>query len=167
MDETAEQKHIYWMTKALELAEFAEQQNEIPVGAIVVCDNEIMGRGWNQSIQLHDPSAHAEMIAIREAGKTLSNYRMIDCTLYVTLEPCPMCAGLLVHSRIKEVVFGASDQKTGAVGSVMNLLHHDKSNHQPSVIGGVMAQECGDKLSAFFKRRRLEKKQMKAKINTL
>jgi tRNA(adenine34) deaminase len=165
MIEAPEQTHLFWMNKALELAEIAERQNEIPVGAIVVHENEIIGRGWNQSIQLHDPSAHAEMMAIREAGKTLSNYRMIDCTLYVTLEPCPMCAGLLVHSRIRQIVYGAKDAKTGAAGSVMNLLAHETLNHQVNVVGGVMEKECGDKLSAFFKRRRLEKKKLKEKLS--
>jgi tRNA(adenine34) deaminase len=161
MNEAPLEQHLYWMNRALELAEIAEKSDEVPVGAIVVCEGEIVGRGWNQSIGLHDPSAHAEMMAVREAGRVLSNYRLIDCTLYVTLEPCPMCAGLLVHSRLKQVVFGATDAKTGAAGSVMNLLEHEKMNHQLKVIGGVMAQECGDKLSAFFKRRRLEKKQVK------
>jgi tRNA(adenine34) deaminase len=161
MIETSEQPHAFWMSKALELADIAEQQDEIPVGAVVVCDNKIIGRGWNQSIRSHDPSAHAEMMAIREAGKVLSNYRLVDCTLYVTLEPCPMCAGLLVHSRLKQVVFGASDAKTGAAGSVMNLVAHEKLNHQLDVVVGIMAEECGNKLSAFFKRRRLEKKALK------
>ncbi|MEI5640661.1 MULTISPECIES: tRNA adenosine(34) deaminase TadA [unclassified Pseudoalteromonas] len=151
----------YWMQRALEYADKAEAENEVPVGAVVVKDNAIIAAGWNRSITCHDPSAHAEMIAIREAGKVLENYRLIDCTLYVTLEPCPMCAGLLVHSRLKRVVFGAADAKTGAAGSVMDLLQHPQLNHQPEVISGVLAQQCGDKLSAFFKRRRQEIKAAK------
>ncbi len=156
-----------FMAEALVLASQAEQQGEIPVGAVLVCDNKIIARGWNQSIQLHDPSAHAEMIAIRQAGATVANYRMLDCTLYVTLEPCPMCAGLLVHSRIKRLVFGASDLKTGSAGSVFNLVASDKLNHQIEVLPGVLAEECSTMLSAFFKRRRAEKKTLKqqTKIN--
>lgn len=151
----------YWMQRALEYADKAEADNEVPVGAVVVKDNAIIAAGWNRSITCHDPSAHAEMMAIREAGKVLENYRLIDCTLYVTLEPCPMCAGLLVHSRLKRVVFGAADAKTGAAGSVMDLLQHPQLNHQPEVTSGVLAQQCGDKLSAFFKRRRQEIKAAK------
>ena len=151
----------YWMQRALEYADKAEAENEVPVGAVVVKDNAIIAAGWNRSITCHDPSAHAEMMAIREAGKVLENYRLIDCTLYVTLEPCPMCAGLLVHSRLKRVVFGAADAKTGAAGSVMDLLQHPQLNHQPEVTSGVLAQQCGDKLSAFFRRRRQEIKAAK------
>ena len=146
----------YWMTQALKLADQAEAEGEIPVGAIVVQDNTIIAQGWNRSICTHDPSAHAEMLAIRSAGQHLKNYRMLDCTLYVTLEPCSMCAGLLVHSRIKRLVYGADDAKTGAVNSVVNLVQHPQFNHQIEVTSGVLAQECGNKLSAFFKRRRKE-----------
>ena len=146
----------YWMMQALKLADQAEAEGEIPVGAIVVQDNTIIAQGWNRSICTHDPSAHAEMLAIRNAGQHLKNYRMLDCTLYVTLEPCSMCAGLLVHSRIKRLVYGADDAKTGAVNSVVNLVQHPQFNHQIEVTSGVLAQECGNKLSAFFKRRRKE-----------
>ncbi|TDF39406.1 tRNA adenosine(34) deaminase TadA [Alteromonadaceae bacterium M269] len=156
-----QEMHEFWMRKALQLADIAEQHDEVPVGAIVVRGDEIIGQGWNQSIGSHDPSAHAEMIAIREAGKKLANYRLIDCRLYVTLEPCPMCAGLLVHSRLQQVIFGAKDAKTGAAGSIINLVEHEALNHQLDVVSGVLADECGDKLSAFFKRRRAEKKQLK------
>ncbi|RJE77748.1 tRNA adenosine(34) deaminase TadA [Pseudoalteromonas citrea] len=151
----------YWMAKALEYADRAEQQNEIPVGAVIVKDNQIVAAGWNQSICNHDPSAHAEMLAVREAGKVLENYRLVDCTLYVTLEPCPMCAGLLVHSRLKRLVFGASDAKTGAAGSIMNIVNEPKLNHQLDVTQGVLAEECAQKLSDFFKRRRKEIKAAK------
>lgn len=151
----------YWMTQALKLADQAEAEGEIPVGAIVVQDNTIIAQGWNRSICTHDPSAHAEMLAIRNAGQHLKNYRMLDCTLYVTLEPCSMCAGLLVHSRIKRLVYGADDAKTGAVNSVVNLVQHPQFNHQIEVTSGVLAQECGNKLSAFFKRRRKEIKALR------
>ncbi len=114
----------YWMKKALAYANEAGNINEIPVGAVLVKDNQLIAYGYNRSITDNDPSAHAEMMAIREAGKALNNYRLIDCTLYVTLEPCSMCAGLLVHSRIKRLVFGAKDAKTGSAGSIMNLLQN-------------------------------------------
>lgn len=151
----------FFMQQAIELAKKAELEGEIPVGAVLVCNNEVIATGWNQSIQLHDPSAHAEMIAIRKAGKLVENYRMLDCTLYVTLEPCPMCSGLLVHSRVKRLVYAASDLKTGSAGSVFNLVASDKLNHQVEVTSGVLADECSSMLSAFFKRRRDEKKALK------
>jgi len=150
-----------FMQRAYQLAQQAESHDEIPVGAVVVFDGEIIGEGFNQSIMLNDPSAHAEMLAIRQAGQKLDNYRMLDCTLYVTLEPCPMCAGLLVHSRIKRLVYAAKDAKTGAAGSLIDLLNHQELNHQVEVRDGVMANECSSLLSAFFKRRRAEKKSAK------
>lgn len=150
-----------FMQRAYELAQQAEQINEIPVGAVVVANGKIIGEGFNQSITNNDPSAHAEMLAIKAAGQTLKNYRMIDCTLYVTLEPCPMCAGLLVHSRIKRLVFAASDLKTGAAGSAFNLVEHEKHNHTIEVSQGIMAEQCSSLLSAFFKRRRTEIKAKK------
>lgn len=152
----------YWMQYAISLAAKAEAVNEIPVGAVVVADGNIIGEGWNTPIMDHDPSAHAEMKAIRAAARTVENYRVIDATLYVTLEPCPMCAGLLVHSRIRRLVFGAYDEKTGAAGSVMQLCQHPQLNHQITVTGGVLAEQCGGIISAFFKRRRAEKKAAKA-----
>lgn len=148
----------YFMQRAFELAQQAEQHDEIPVGAVVVYQGKIIGEGFNQSIQLNDPSAHAEMIAIRQAGKYLSNYRLLDCTLYVTLEPCPMCAGLLVHSRIKRLVYASPDLKTGAAGSALNLVSNAQLNHQITVNNGLMHTQCSELLSAFFKRRRYEKK---------
>lgn len=152
----------FFMAQAIKLAIKAESEGEIPVGAVLVCNGEVIATGWNQSIQLHDPSAHAEMQAIRKAGPNMKNYRMLDCTLYVTLEPCPMCAGLLVHSRIKRVVFAANDLKTGSCGSVFNLTNNEKLNHQVAVTPGVLQQECSLMLSAFFKRRRKEKKAAKS-----
>ena len=151
----------YWMAKALEYASKAEQLNEIPVGAVLVKDNQLIAAGYNRSITDNDPSAHAEMIAIREGGKVLNNYRLIDCTLYVTLEPCSMCAGLLVHSRIKRLVFGAADEKTGSAGSIMNLLQDPRLNHQVDTKAGVLSGLCGQIISDFFKRRRQEIKAKK------
>lgn len=153
--------HEKFMAKAIELAKLAESEGEIPVGAVVVYQGEVVGEGRNQSITLNDPSAHAEMQAIRMAAQRLNNYRLIDCQLYVTLEPCPMCAGLLVHSRISDLVYGASDGKTGASGSVFNLTCSDKLNHQINVIAGVEQEKCSEMLSAFFKKRRKEIKALK------
>ncbi len=150
-----------WMAYALSLAEQAEAANEIPVGAVLVKDNRVVAEGWNLSIANHDACGHAEIRALREGGKEIQNYRLIDCTLYVTLEPCPMCAGALVHARVKRLVYGAGDYKTGAAGSVFNLLENDKLNHQVEVTGGVLAEQCASKISDFFKRRRKEKKALK------
>ncbi len=155
------QKDDVYMQEAILLAKQAQQIGEVPVGAIVVLDDVIIGRGFNQSITLSDPSAHAEMIAIREAAQHLQNYRMPEATLYVTLEPCAMCAGMLVHARIKRLVFGAFDAKTGACGSVMDLTSHQDLNHIIAVTKGVLKDECGDILSRFFAQKRLEKKQNK------
>jgi len=163
---TSEEQQTFdkqFMLRAFELAQQAEAIDEIPVGAVVVANNEIISEGYNQSITLNDPSAHAEMVAIRQAGAKLQNYRLLDCTLYVTLEPCPMCAGLLVHSRIKRVVYATADLKTGAAGSAFNLLCDEKHNHQTELDSGIMAEECSQLLSAFFKRRRAEKKVLKQK----
>ncbi|MCU4676140.1 tRNA adenosine(34) deaminase TadA [Catenovulum sp. 2E275] len=146
----------YWMAKTIELAKQAEAEGEIPVAAIVVKDNQLIASGYNQSIQLHDASAHAEVLAVRKAGEVLQNYRLVDCTLYVSLEPCPMCAGLLVHSRIKRLVFAAHDLKTGACGSVFNLVENDKLNHQLELTSGILAEQASSQISDFFKRRRAE-----------
>jgi len=154
-----------WMRYAISLAAKAEAIGEIPVGAVLVINDEIVGEGWNQSISQHDPSAHAEMIAVRAAGAKIGNYRLLDATLYVTLEPCAMCAGLLVHARVKRVVFGATDLKTGACGSVMDLARHPVLNHQLHVDGGVLAETCAQQLSDFFKRRRAEQKALKQAKN--
>jgi len=143
-----------YMQIALELAKQAEQAGEVPVGAVVVKDGVIIGRGFNAPIGQHDPSAHAEIQAMRDAAKNLNNYRLVDCTLYVTLEPCVMCAGAIQHARIARLVYGASDPKTGACGSVINLMAEPELNHHTEVTGGLMAQECGAILSNFFARRR-------------
>ena len=149
------------MQLALDLARQAAKNGEVPVGAIIVKDGVIIGRGSNAPIGLHDPTAHAEIIAMRQAAQHLGNYRLVDCTLYVTLEPCPMCSGAMLHARIEKLVFGANDPKTGACGSVINLMAEQKLNHHTEVVGGVLADECGAVLTAFFKQRRLMLKQGK------
>ncbi|MBY5922037.1 tRNA adenosine(34) deaminase TadA [Ferrimonas balearica] len=155
------EQHQKWMAYAMSLAEKAEALGEVPVGAVLVRDGEVLAEGFNQSITLNDPSAHAEMLCMRAAGEVVGNYRLLDTTLYVTLEPCPMCAGAMVHARIGTLVYGASDPKTGAAGSVMDLVRHDALNHQLEVVAGVLSEPCANQLSAFFKRRRAEKKALK------
>jgi tRNA(adenine34) deaminase len=145
----------YFMRHALTLAERAEQQGEVPVGAILVKHDQIIAQGFNHPINLHDTTAHAEIQAIRAACTAEQNYRLSgDTTLYVTLEPCPMCAGAIVHARIGRVVFGAYDPRTGAAGTVMNLLQHASLNHRAEVQGGVLETECANILQGFFKARR-------------
>lgn len=152
-----------FMQHALRLAERAEAAGEIPVGAVLVDkQGEIIGEGWNLAISLSDPTAHAEIQAIRMAANFANNYRLIDSTLYVTLEPCPMCAGAILHARIGRLVFGAMDYKTGAVGSRYHLFEDFKMNHALEIQGGVLAAECSKKISDFFKRRRKEKKAQKS-----
>ena len=143
---------------ALDLATQAALNGEVPVGAIVVKDDVVIGRGSNAPVGLHDPTAHAEIIAMREAATYLGNYRLVDCTLYVTLEPCAMCSGAMQHARIARLVYGASDPKTGACGSVVNLMSEPKLNHHTEVLGGVLAEQCGAVLTTFFKQRRLSNK---------
>ena len=143
-----------FMTRALELATQARDQGEVPVGAVVVHGDAVIGEGFNQPIALADPSAHAEMQAMRRAARRMDNYRLADATLYVTLEPCAMCAGAMVHARIKRLVYGAADPKTGAAGSVFDLVRADRLNHQLDVDGGVMKKECGELLKDFFRKRR-------------
>ena len=157
-DDGSNEVDASYMRQAMLLAENAQAIGEVPVGAIVVVDSLIIGQGYNQSITTHDPSAHAEMLAMREAANNLQNYRLVDATLYVTLEPCPMCAGLLVHGRVKRIVFGAYDQKTGATGTVMNLVQHESLNHKIEVTGGCLQDECSAQISDFFKQRRRQKK---------
>jgi tRNA(adenine34) deaminase len=147
-----------FMRSALELARQAELAGEVPVGAIVVKDGVIVGRGSNAPIGRHDPSAHAEMIALRDAAQQLGNYRLVGCELYVTLEPCLMCVGAMFHARIARVVYGASDPKTGAAGSVLNLFEEQRLNHHAEVLGGVLATECGNVLSQFFAERRAQQR---------
>lgn len=142
------------MREALALARQAAEAGEVPVGAVVVKDGVIVGRGMNRPIAGHDPSAHAEIAALRDAGQRLQNYRLVGCTLYVTLEPCAMCVGAMLHARVARVVFGASDPKTGACGSVINLFEEERLNHHATVEGGLLAEESADMLKAFFASRR-------------
>jgi tRNA(adenine34) deaminase len=144
----------YWMEEALRLARLAEVAGEVPVGAVVVCDGRIVGRGWNRVISSSDPCAHAEIEALRDAARGLANYRLSGCELYVTLEPCAMCAGAIIHSRIERLVFGAHDPKAGAVGSIMQVINHPRLNHHLDVSEGVLAGRCMDILQAFFRGRR-------------
>ena len=145
-----------WMRHALALAERArDEDDEIPVGALVVdADGKVIGEGWNRNITDHDPSAHAEIVALRRAGQAVGNHRLIGCTLYVTLEPCAMCAMAMVHARIVRVVFGAFDPKTGSAGSVFDLLTDPRHNHRLEVTGGVLADACGALLSGYFRGKR-------------
>ena len=158
------ERDIHYMTMAMDMAEKAEEKGEVPVGAILVKDDEVISTGFNFCIGSHDPSAHAEMQCLRQAGKILENYRLLDTTLYVTLEPCAMCAGAMVHSRVSRLVFGANDAKTGAAGTVLDLVRHPAFNHQLEVTQGVLAEECGEQLSLFFRRRRKEKKVLKQQL---
>lgn len=143
-----------FMQAALELAGQAAAAGEVPVGAVVVCDGKIIGRGYNQPVGQADPSSHAEIMAMRDAGRAMGNYRLPDCDLYVTLEPCVMCAGAIMHARIRRVVYGARDPKTGACGSIVDLFAETRLNHHATVTGAVMADEAVALLQEFFARRR-------------
>lgn len=143
-----------WMEEALRSAQRALEAGEVPVGAVVVCEGRIVGRGWNRNISNFDPTAHAEMVALREAGASLGNHRLSDCELFVTIEPCAMCAGAIVHARIKRLVYGADDPKAGAVQSVVKVLNHPQLNHSVEVRSGVLAGRSAELLQTFFKHRR-------------
>ena len=143
-----------WMHRALELAHDAAAAGEVPVGAVLVRDGECLGEGWNQSIGACDPTAHAEIMAMRAAAARIGNYRLVNSTLYVTLEPCPMCAGAMIHARIARLVFGTADPRAGAAGTACNLLQTDFLNHRVDIMGGVFARECGTVLREFFRARR-------------
>ncbi|QWD97125.1 tRNA adenosine(34) deaminase TadA [Polynucleobacter sp. MG-6-Vaara-E2] len=149
----AELDHQF-MQQAIEQAQLAAVAGEVPVGAVLVRDGQVIAKAFNKPIGNHDPSAHAEMLALREAAKTEGNYRLPGSTLYATLEPCVMCAGAILHARVDRVVFGAPDPKTGAAGSVLDVFSSKQINHQTSVEGGVMSEECGQLLRSFFKERR-------------
>ena len=154
-DDSGSEADRAWMRRALELARHAEASDgEVPVGALIVLEGEVVGEGWNRNITLDDPTAHAEVQALRDAGRRRGNYRLPGATLYVTLEPCAMCAGAIVHARIARVVYGASDLKTGAAGSVFDVLQHERHNHRVDATRGVLADECGDLLRQFFRSRR-------------
>ncbi|CAH1222213.1 tRNA-specific adenosine deaminase [Paenibacillus plantiphilus] len=141
-----------WMHAAMEEALKAQQIGEVPIGAVIVKDGEIIGRGHNLRETTHDPTAHAEMIAIREASIKLGAWRLLDCTLYVTLEPCPMCAGAIVQSRLRKVVYGTIDSKAGCAGTLMNLLQEPRFNHETELVSGVLQEECASLLTQFFRR---------------
>jgi tRNA(adenine34) deaminase len=143
-----------WMEEALRLARLAEVADEVPVGAVVVRDGRVVGRGWNQVVSTSDPCAHAEIQALRDAARELSNYRLNGCELYVTLEPCAMCAGAIIHSRVERLVFGARDPKAGAAGGVMQVINHPSLNHHMEVTEGVLAGRCMEILQVFFRQRR-------------
>jgi tRNA(adenine34) deaminase len=151
----------HYMRRAIELAQQGEQIGEIPVGAVIVCEGEIIGEGFNQPITSHDPTAHAEVVALRAASQRIQNYRLVDSTLYVTLEPCTMCVGALIHARIARLVFGTTEPKAGAVVSQSQLLDASYFNHRMLMQGGVLAETCQHQLSDFFRRRREELKQQK------
>jgi tRNA(adenine34) deaminase len=143
-----------WMQEALRAAQRALEAGDVPVGAVVVCDGRIVGRGWNRNLLESDPTAHAEVVALREAGAAVGNHRLSDCELFATIEPCAMCAGALVHARIRRLVYGADDPKAGAVHSVMQVLNHPRLNHRMEVQGGVLAGRCAEVLQQFFRGRR-------------
>jgi tRNA(adenine34) deaminase len=143
-----------WMRHALELAARAEAEGEVPVGALVVRNDEVLGEGWNQPVALRDPTAHAEILALRSAAQKIGDYRLGGATLYVTLEPCPMCAAAISHARIARLVFGAWDPRQGAAGSKFNLVTAEALNHRVDTFGGVLSEECGAMLKRFFEARR-------------
>jgi tRNA(adenine34) deaminase len=145
-----------FMEEALHASQRALESGEVPVGAIVVCDGRIIARGWNRNLTGNDPTAHAEIVALREAGAVMGNHRLGDCELFATIEPCAMCAGALVHARIKRLIYGADDPKAGAVHSVMQVLNHSQLNHRMEVKGGVLASRCAEMLQTFFRQRRQE-----------
>ncbi len=142
------------MEEALRAAQRGLEAGEVPVGAVVVCGGEIVGRGWNRNITHSDPTAHAEIVALRDAGAAIGDHRLAGCELFATIEPCPMCAGALVHARIKRLVYGADDPKAGAVQSVMQVVNHPQLNHHMEVRRGVLAGRCAEMLQTFFKSRR-------------
>jgi tRNA(adenine34) deaminase len=143
-----------WMEEALRSAQRALDADEVPVGAVVVSQGRVVGRGWNRNVTESDPSAHAEIVALREAGKNLGNHRLGECELFVTIEPCAMCAGAMIHARLKRLVYGADDPKAGAVHSVMRVLDHPELNHRMEVCGGVLAGRSAELLQEFFRKRR-------------
>jgi len=151
-------KHDKWMQRAFELAKKAEAQNEVPVGAVIVLDDQIIGEGWNQPISSNDPTAHAEIMALRDAGEKIGNYRLPNATIYVTLEPCTMCAGAIIHARLAKLVYAVDDPKTGACGSVFNLLQTEELNHRVEIEKGVMEGECRSLIQSFFKEKRAKQK---------
>jgi len=151
---TQTEQDVFWMQHALSLAEKAEKQGEVPVGAVLVEGTEMVAEGWNQTIQTNDPTAHAEVVAMRNAGHLRENYRLPGLTLYVTLEPCPMCAGAMVHARVERLVVGAPDPRTGAAGTVFDLTQNKLLNHRLIVEFGVLEENCSNLLKSFFRKKR-------------
>ncbi|WMY96405.1 MAG: tRNA adenosine(34) deaminase TadA [Arsenophonus sp.] len=148
---------LYWMQKTILLAKYAKKKGEIPVGALLIYDNQLIAKNWNQPILSHDPSAHAEILVLRAGGKYFKNYRLLHTTLYVTLEPCIMCAGAMMHARISRLVYGAYNPKTGAAGSIINIFNYPDIKHRILVTGGILANECSSVLDCFFKQIRIKK----------
>ncbi len=155
-------RDLIYMRQALDQAHNAWALGEVPVGAVVVHENRVIATGFNQPIGTHDPTAHAEIMALRAAASILGNYRLPACELYVTLEPCAMCAGAMMHARLSRVVYGATDPKTGTCGSIVNLFGEEKLNHHTELVGGVLAEDCGQMLKEFFAERRARQNQQKA-----
>ncbi len=143
-----------WMEEALRCAQRALEAGEVPVGAVVVCAGQVLGRGWNRNLADCDPSAHAEIVALREAGRNLGNHRLVGCELFATIEPCAMCAGAAVHARVRRLVYGADDPKAGAVHSILQVVNHPSLNHQMEVRGGVLAGRAAEMVQEFFRNRR-------------
>ena len=143
-----------WMEEALREAQRAEAAGEVPVGAVIIYQDRIVARGHNRNLLEHDPTAHAEIVAMREAGRIIGNHRLVDCDLYVTIEPCPMCAGAMVHARIRRLIYGADDPRAGAVHSVMQVVNHPQLNHRTEITSGVLAGRCMDMLQTFFRAKR-------------
>ena len=158
-DPLADAEDLRYMRAALALAREGWEAGEVPVGAVVVLDGEIVGRGFNQPISSHDPTAHAEVIALRDAAARLGNYRLVGCTLYVTMEPCVMCAGAILHARVARVVYGAREYKTGAHGSIVDVFAEPRLNYHCEIAGGVLADECAAMISGFFEARRQQKRE--------
>jgi tRNA(adenine34) deaminase len=154
MSAVTEDLDLHFMARAMELAQSAQALGEVPVGAVVVKDGCIVGEGANRPIRTHDPTAHAEIVALRAAAQALGSYRLLDTTLYVTLEPCPMCAGAMVHARVKRLVFATTDLRAGAAGTVFNIVQHPALNHRLECVGGVLAEPCRQLLRSFFLARR-------------
>jgi len=148
---------IQYMQRAFELAQTAKEQDEVPVGAVIVYEDKIIGEGWNQPISSNDATSHAEIVALRQAGQTLGNYRLPGAVMYVTLEPCAMCAGALIHARLAKLIYAADDPKTGACGSVFNLLQTKQLNHKVEIEKGVMEEECRSLIQGFFKEKRVKR----------
>jgi tRNA(adenine34) deaminase len=151
-------RHDKWMQRAFDLAKKAEAQDEVPVGAVIVYEDKIIGEGWNQPISANDPAAHAEIMALRDAGEKIGNYRLPNATIYVTLEPCTMCAGAIIHARLAKLVYSVDDPKTGACGSVFNLLQTEELNHKVEIEKGVMEDESRSLIQSFFKEKRAKQK---------